>query len=275
MNPDTYAVTEVIPGVLHRVTCRIPLDGRISWAAPVEDAEDAVGLYVLRAADGVLIVDTGLPRHRESLLGALRGLIGDARVSIIVTRMEPDTIGNLFFLLAELDVDELLAVPPAPNPFDFENAFPMPHPLRADAVELLRRTPREGRDEVRGIVLDLIPAPLRVLATTWLYVEEHGLLFTSDSFGHLKVPVGQERPVRTTPLTAVDTAEMELHLGSKYGWLDEADAATMIGQVRAVVDARRVEIIAPINGMTLSGGEVVRSYLDGMASLFPQPAVNG
>lgn len=266
-------VTELIPDRLHRIYGELPLDGSLSWTAPSDGGVEAVGAYAISSDEGVLLVDTGLPVHREGILEAVRALVGGKRLSILVTRMEPDTLGNLYHLLTELEVDEVVAVAPAPNPFDYANAFPMANTLPADIGEKLLRIPPEGgMQRVQGVDFEVIRAPLRVLATTWLFLEEEGVLLTSDSFGNLKPAGAGEPAVVEGPLSGEQVAELDRQLRNKYAWLGESDAETVLDQTKAVLDARPVRMLGSTHGSVVIGEDAVASYLESLRSLFVQPA---
>jgi flavorubredoxin len=267
----TTRVTELIPDRVHRIHGVLPLDGSASWTAPSDGGAEAVSLYAISSPEGVLLVDTGLPVHREGVLDAVRSIVADRPLSIIVTRMEPDTLGNLYYLLSELEVDQVAAVAPAPNPFDYSNAFPMPRPLAPDAGEKLLRLPPQGVQTIQGVEFEVIRAPLRVLATAWLFLAEEGVLFSSDSFGDLKLASAEDPGITDAPLGEDEVAEVERHLAAKYGWLAESDAETVLDQTEAVLDARDIRMTAPTHGRVLQGAETVASYMQGVRSLFAAP----
>ena len=147
--------------------------------------------------------------------------------------------------------------------------------LEPDVGEKLVRLPRSGPASVRGLDVEVIPAPLRVLATTWLYLPSDGVLFSSDSFGNAKLTSPDGPDVVTEPLDEAGIAEVELHLGAKYGWLRESDAQTVLEQTQSVFDERSVRMLAPTHGKVIRGSDAVASYVGGLHGLFNQSATVG
>src|SRR5262249_44883887 len=122
---------------------------------------------------------------------------------------------------------------------------------RADTIEVGRR----------GRPIAVMQAPIRLIATRWLYDGSTRTLFSSDLFAH----GWRERP--HGPWIVDDEADSttgrELRsfmLNTRYWWLEGAPTDAIRRGIDAVFDKYDVETIAPGYGCILRGRNVVARH---------------
>jgi flavorubredoxin len=241
----------------------IRADGTTSWLPDTARGWQPANCYVLLEDERAVLIDTGVAAHASLIVEQLKAVV-PARVplSIFLTRAELDCIGNVGPISEQLEVDGVFAGGNT-NPFD---AF--------DAVESARATIRVHVGKRTGQLpivisesrsLEVLDAPLRLLATYWVFDSATGTLFTSDSFGHQLVE-SPEDPRIVTDGDECDHDVVERHLLAKFGWIAEADTTLVRKGLEAVFADRDVEIIAPTNGCAIVGRAAVAAHYDAVQS---------
>jgi glyoxylase-like metal-dependent hydrolase (beta-lactamase superfamily II) len=241
-------VTELLRLSGHRLLCvttPVALDGRISWVPSGTRGFSPSNVYVLRQAETAVVVDTGLAAHRGPLIEALSEALSGVRdLQVLLTRVEPDCTGNLRTLVDEFPVSAVLTS---------SDRNPLEHfgPLRPRdaAIELRRIRPGDSIELASGRSLTVIEAPIRTLATAWLYDPASAAVLTSDLFTH--------------SLLDCPTQDVEGHLLAKFDWLRYADCAT-IGASLETVFKDTIKVIAPGHGRPFVGEQLVRSQVGSM-----------
>src|SRR5581483_7929026 len=112
----------------------------------------------------------------------------------------------------------------------------------------------------RGI--DVMQAPIRLIATRWLYDGATKTLFSSDMFTHTW------RDSATGPwiITDADNDATSLRdvrsfmLNTRYWWLEGAPTDSMRRGIDAIFDKHDIETIAPGYGCILRGRNVVERH---------------
>src|SRR5215467_15928642 len=122
---------------------------------------------------------------------------------------------------------------------------------RADTIRL-------GKSE-RAI--DVMQAPIRLIATRWLYDRATRTLFSSDMFTH----VWRERADGPWIVTEADdaTTPKELRsflLNTRYWWLEGAPTDSIRRGIGDVFDKYDIETLAPGYGCILRGRKVVERH---------------
>ncbi|MFZ0606649.1 MAG: hypothetical protein WAM75_03095, partial [Xanthobacteraceae bacterium] len=113
-----------------------------------------------------------------------------------------------------------------------------------------------------GRLIDVMQAPIRLIATRWLYDAATKTLFSSDLFTHLW------RDAETGPwiVTEADndpTATRDVRsfmFNTRYWWLEGAPTASIRRGIGDVFDKYDIETIAPGYGCILSGRKVVERH---------------
>lgn len=141
-------------------------------------------------------------------------------------------------------------------------------------MRIERRQDREPITLAPGRDVEVIQPVLHLLPTSWLFDHATGTLFTSDSFGHLRLgpsesePAADERVARQDDATNEDMTE---HLFTKYEWLrrlqDPEYIATGVARVFETYD---VKTIAPTHGRVIQGVDQVQKHKDWLISAILQ-----
>jgi flavorubredoxin len=132
------------------------------------------------------------------------------------------------------------------------SSMPVTAVTRADTIQL----GKEGRP------IDVMQAPIRLIATRWLYDRATRTLFSSDLFTHVW------RAHADGPWIVTDeddtTTERQLRsfmLNTRYWWLEGAPTSSIRRGIDEVFAKHDVETIAPGYGCILSGRKVVARHV--------------
>jgi flavorubredoxin len=135
-----------------------------------------------------------------------------------------------------------------------------------DILKSMKVTPVTRADSIQvgndGRAIDVTQAPIRLIATRWLYDRATRTLFSSDMFTHVW------RDTETGPwiVTETDSDSTSLRdirsfmLNTRYWWLEGAPTGEIRRGIDAVFDKYEVETIAPGYGCILRGRKVVARH---------------
>lgn len=281
MNPNITHITTVTPapvelvaGKLYLLGDSIALDGRISWVPAETRGWQPLNTYVLIEDDTVLVIDPGVYAQRTIVREQLATLVAPGRkLSIFLTRPEPDVTGNIGELASCYPVERLYAGG-GPNPFDaFESANLMDPASRGNRIQMERMLPGFqmplGAD--RGV--EMLRPTIRLLSTFWGYDAATRTLFTSDSFGHtVQAQRDDDRVLRDGAPSQSDTASVKAHLLAKFGWLAHARTRSIINNLDEMRGKRVIERIAPCHGLVIEGPTLVKQHLDALRQVLEELA---
>jgi flavorubredoxin len=254
-------VVELVPGRLFRLGTAVEAAGDIAWLPAGRRGCEALNVYLLLAGGAAVLVDTGVAAQRDGLLAQLAALHpADQPLDIVLTRSEPDCIGNLGALMASRRVGAVFAGGGANNinPFDY---FDQVAADAGAASPLVRKDNGDGIDVGESRRLTFIRPGVRILSTSWAYDDGTGTLFSSDLFGHLGLAAAGDEPVARSLPEPGDRALLRDHVTTKFDWLVNADLARVRRDLAGVFEARRVARIAPTHGRVLEGEAVVTAHL--------------
>jgi flavorubredoxin len=111
--------------------------------------------------------------------------------------------------------------------------------------------------------LIVLPAPLRILATFWVYDRVTRTLFTTDVFGHTSVANQTEPVVRSSPDEDDTTYELaKPHVLAKFPWTSYANMDPIDEKLTAMFSERQVDIVAPMHGCILRGEALINKHLE-------------
>jgi flavorubredoxin len=236
-------------------------DGTASWLPASASGWQPSNCYLLLEGDRAALVDTGLAAHAGIVVEQLRRHVPDGvPLSVFLTRAELDCIGNLGPIASSLPLEGVFTGGNN-NPFDAFDAVP---DVRGAVHLHVGRTQGEVPivlSESRS--LEVIDAPLRLLATYWAYDGATRTLFTSDSFGHQLVE-SPDRPRTVTAADGVDPDTVLEYALAKFGWIERATTTAVAGGIEAVFAEREIEIVAPTNGCAIVGADAVRAHYDAL-----------
>jgi glyoxylase-like metal-dependent hydrolase (beta-lactamase superfamily II) len=240
------------------------LDGRVSAYPASARGFSVANSYLLVQPDGAMLIDTGFGKDEPVIRAQIEQLIAPGLpLSMFPLRLnEFMSINNVESFAAHFNVETCYTSnPDAALWFDFGaredgrgvlDAMRVTAVTRADTIELggLGRT------------IDVMQAPIRLIATRWLYDRATRTLFSSDMFTHLW------RDETTGPWIVTDadndpTSTRDIRsfmLNTRYWWLEGAPTDAIRRGIGAIFDKFDIETIAPGYGPILSGSNVVERH---------------
>ena len=262
----------LVPDRLYLLGDSVPLDGRISWVPPQARGWQPLNTYVLLEGEAALVVDTGVYAHRTTIREQLATLVEPGKkLSIFLTRPEPDVTGNIGEIASCYPVERLFAGG-GPNPFDaFESAKLMDPASRGNRIQMERMPPgyQMKLGDARGV--EVLRPAIRLLATFWGYDAATRTLFTSDCFGHgVQVSRDSDCVIRLGSPAQAEPIQVKAHLLAKFGWLARAKTQSILKNLEEMRGDRVIERIAPGHGMVIEGPEMVELHLDAMRTVLQE-----
>jgi hypothetical protein len=251
--------------------------------APFPKSNDGwlpINSYLLRDGDSFLVVDTGIPAHWPAISANIKRLTHDCRnAAAVVTRREPDSMINLPVLVGEFAIRTVYAGG-ALSPLDFFDGLD-----EANGIAQIRETSGVSPAmlqpgaiiPVGELEVEVLPAPLRVLFTNWLYEHKTKTLFSSDSWGFLS---SREicGPFVVQPSDEdISEARILAYLETKFDWMQGIDCAPVIGELHDVLGGRDIARICPGFGGIIEGSAcatVIDRTLDALRTLQSRPRIN-
>jgi flavorubredoxin len=241
--------TELAPGVT-ALTQLVDLAQPLSWVEAGARGFDPSNCYLIRSGAVATLIDTGVAANGGSLLDRLRRLIPpDTALTVTLTRVEPDCLGNLLALARAFKVVRVCSQSNV-IPFDYIGPYSAEFP-GVDIVNGLHPGDTVPVDGDRSLVV--VEPAVRTLPTLWYFDEQSGTLFTSDFFG-------EDRPGSAKKLSggAVGVEAARRHVLAKFDWLSVADTSAALGRLDRVFETLPVKAIAPGHGLWVRGEDAVR-----------------
>ena len=241
-----------------------PLDGRVSSYPASAGGFSVVNSYLLTQPDAAMLIDTGFGKDEPAIRAEIESLIAPGMpLSMFPLRLnEFMSINNVESFAGHFNVETCYTSNiDAALWFDFGakaegrdilKSMKVTAVTRADTIQL-------GKGD-RAI--DVMQAPIRLIATRWLYDRTTKTLFSSDMFTHLW------RDSTTGPwiVTEADndsTSTGDIRsfmLNTRYWWLEGAPTDSIRRGIGNVFDKYDIETIAPGYGCILSGRNVVARH---------------
>ena len=263
------AITELEPDRLYALSNVLQVDDKTSWLTPALGRYTPMNAYVLKEGGAALLVDPGITVHADSLLSQLSAVLnpGD-ELNLFFSRLgEFDCVTNASHVLERFQVDTIHAMFDARLFLDFLPKF-SPPPREGtlwhghETVTRVIASNDEVRVDAEGKRRCVtFTTPLRLLSTYWLYDEQTRTLFTSDAFGHVygDSPSGPWIVDESNDNATVEMVRRQLL--RKFKWMEDANLAPLIQNLRAIFDRFDVETIAPAYGSILRGRSVVERHV--------------
>src|SRR5689334_6783683 len=263
--PSDFAggITALAEGKLYALQNPFPLDGRVSAYPGSARGFSVANSYLLRERDAALLVDTGFGKDEPTIRAQIETLISPGLpLSMFPLRLnEFMSINNVEAFAGHFNVEQCYTSNvDAALWFDFgANAN------GRSQLELMRVTAVTRADTIevgkQGRPIEVMQAPIRLIATRWLYDAMTRTLFSSDLFTH----VWRDRA--HGPWVVAEetdsTTERELRsfmLNTRYWWLEGAPTEGIRRGIDAVFDKYDIETIAPGYGCVLRGRKVVARH---------------
>jgi len=265
-DPDdaARAIAVLADGRLYALQNPFALDGRVSSYPASARGFSVANCYLLTQNDAALLIDTGFGKDEPAIRAQIESLVPPRLpLSLFPLRLnEFMSINNVETFAGHFNVEQCYTSNiDAALWFDFGakvdgrstlESMRVTAVTRADTIELGKR----------GRAIDVMQAPIRLIATRWLYDQVTRTLFSSDLFTH----VWRKRADGPWIVTADDDATTpgalrSFMLNTRYWWLEGAPTDSIRRGIDAVFGKYDVETIAPGYGCILRGREVVARHV--------------
>ena len=265
-DPHAFAggIASLADGRLYALQNPFALDGRVSAYPASARGVSVSNCYLLTQPDGAMLIDTGFGKDEATIRGQIESLIPPRHpFSMFPLRLnEFMSINNVESFAAHFNIETCYTSnPDAALWFDFGarpdgrsilDAMSVTAVTRADTIELGKA----------GRLIDVMQAPIRLIATRWLYDRSTRTLFSSDMFTH----VWRDSATGPWIVDETDNDSTSLRdvrsfmLNTRYWWLEGAPTDSIRRGIGNVFDKYDIECIAPGYGCILRGRNVVARH---------------
>jgi flavorubredoxin len=255
-------VATLSDGKLHALQHTFGLDGRVSCYPASARGVSVANSYLLTQNDAAMLIDTGFGKDEPVIRAQIESLVAPGTpLSLFPLRLnEFMSINNVASFAGHFNVETCYT-----SNIDAALWFDFGAESR-DILESMKVTAVSRADAIRlgaqDRAIDVMQAPLRLIATRWLYDRATKTLFSSDMFTH--VWRDSERGpwiVTETDNDATSPGDVRsFMLNTRYWWLEGAPTDTIRRGIDAIFDKHDIETIAPGYGCILSGRSVVERH---------------
>jgi flavorubredoxin len=257
-------IAALADGQLYALQNPFALDGRVSSYPGSARGWSVANSYLLAEPDAAMLIDTGFGKDEPAIRTQIESLIPpDLPLSLFPLRLnEFMSINNVETFAGHFNVETCYTSNiDAALWFDFGTEAE-----GRDILSSMKVTAVTRSDVIKlgshGRAIDVMQAPIRLIATRWLYDRATRTLFSSDLFTHVW------RDALTGPwvVTEADndpTSTGDIRsfmLNTRYWWLEGAPTDSIRRGIDKVFDTYDVETIAPGYGCILSGRNVVERH---------------
>src|ERR1700758_629114 len=236
------------------------LDGRVSSYPASARGYSVANSYLLTQSDAAMLIDTGFGKDEAAIRAQIESLIAPGLpLSLFPLRLnEFMSINNVETFAGYFNVETCYTSNiDAALWFDFGakaqgrdilESMKVTAVTRADTIELGKK----------GRAIDVMQAPIRLIATRWLYDRATRTLFSSDMFTHVWRARAEGPWIVTDADDATSPRDLRSFLlNTRYWWLEGAPTDSIRRGIADVFDTYDVETIAPGYGCSLRGPNVV------------------
>jgi len=269
--PQAFAggIASLAEDKLYALQNPFALDGRVSSYPASARGFAVANSYLLTQPDAAMLIDTGFGKDEPVIRGQIEALIAPRLpLSMFPLRLnEFMSINNVESFAGHFNVETCYTSNiDAALWFDFGakaegrdilKSMKVTAVTRADTIAL----GKEGR------LIDVMQAPIRLIATRWLYDRATRTLFSSDMFTHVwRDTAAGPWIVQESDNSSADNDPTSLRdvrsfmLNTRYWWLEGAPTDTIRRGIGNVFDKYDIECIAPGYGCILRGRNVVERH---------------
>jgi flavorubredoxin len=240
------------------------LDGRVSSYPASARGFAVANSYLLTQPDAAMLIDTGFGKDEPVIRGQIEALIAPGLpLSMFPLRLnEFMSINNVESFAGHFNVETCYTS-------NIDAALWFDFGARAEGRDILKSmkvTAVTRADTIRlgngARAIDVMQAPIRLIATRWLYDRATKTLFSSDMFTHVwRDSAAGPWIVRETDNDSTSLAGVRsFMLNTRYWWLEGAPTDSIRRGIGNVFDSYDIETIAPGYGCILSGRSVVARH---------------
>jgi hypothetical protein len=239
------------------------LDGRVSSYPASARGFSVANSYLLTQSDAAMLIDTGFGKDEPAIRAQIESLIAPGLpLSLFPLRLnEFMSINNVESFAGHFNVEQCYTSNiDAALWFDFGvkangrsilDSMPITAVTRSDTIQLGKK----------GRLIDVMQAPIRLIATRWLYDQATRTLFSSDMFTHVWRARAEGPWVVTDDDDTTSARELRSFLlNTRYWWLEGAPTDSIRRGIANVFDKYDIETIAPGYGCILRGRNVVARH---------------
>jgi flavorubredoxin len=257
-------IAELAEGKLYALQHPYPLDGRVSSYPASARGFSVANSYLLTQPDAALLIDTGFGKDEPAIRAQIESLIVPGLpLSMFPLRLnEFMSINNVESFAGHFNIETCYTSNiDAALWFDFGAkaegrdilaSMNVTAVTRADTIQLGKM----------GRAIDVMQAPIRLIATRWLYDRATRTLFSSDMFTHIWRD-SERGPWIVTDADNDPTSLRDVRsfmLNTRYWWLEGAPTDSMRRGIADIFDKYDIETIAPGYGCILQGRNVVARH---------------
>ena len=256
-------IAALTDGRLYALQHPYALDGRVSSYPASARGFSVANSYLLTQSDAVLLIDTGFGKDEPVIRAQIESLIAPGLpLSLFPLRLnEFMSINNVETFAGHFNIEQCYTSnPDAALWFDFGAQLDGRSILESMKVTAVTRsdTIQLGR---QGRTIDVMQAPIRLIATRWLYDRATRTLFSSDMFTHVWRPRAEGPWIVTDDSDTTTVGELRSFLlNTRYWWLEGAPTDAIRRDIGNVFDKFDIETVAPGYGCILHGRKVVARH---------------
>ncbi len=251
-------------GKLYALQNPFALDGRVSSYPASARGYSVANSYLITQSDAAMLIDTGFGKDEPAIRAQVESLIAPGLpLSLFPLRLnEFMSINNVEAFAGHFNVETCYTSNvDAALWFDFgakANGRSILESMKVTAVTRAD-TIRLGQ---RDRAIDVMQAPIRLIATRWLYDRATRTLFSSDMFTHVWRARENGPWIVTDDDDRTSTRELRSFLlNTRYWWLEGAPTGSIRRGIAEVFEKCDVETIAPGYGCILHGRAVVARHV--------------
>src|SRR5256885_2511649 len=256
-------IAALADGKLYALQHPYALDGRVSSYPASARGYSVANSYLLTQSDAAMLIDTGFGKDEPVIRGEIESLIAPGLpLSLFPLRLnEFMSINNVESFAGHFNVEQCYTSnTDAALWFDFgakANGRSILESMKVIAVTRSDTIQLGKRDRP----IDVMQAPIRLIATRWLYDQATRTLFTSDLFTHVWRDRADGPWIVTDENDTTTMRELRsFMLNTRYWWLEGAPTGSIRRGIGEVFDRYDVETIAPGYGCILRGRKVVERH---------------
>jgi hypothetical protein len=240
------------------------LDGRVSAYPASARGFSVANSYLLTQPDAAMLIDTGFGKDEPAIRAQIESLIVPGLpFSMFPLRLnEFMSINNVESFAGHFNIETCYTS-------NVDAALWFDFGAKAEGRDILssmKVTAVTRADTIRlgklGREIDVMQAPIRLIATRWLYDRATRTLFSSDLFTHLwrgsAIGPWVVTDADNDPATTGDIRSFMLN--TRYWWLEGAPTDSIRRGIAEVFDKFDIETIAPGYGCILRGRNVVARH---------------
>jgi len=256
-------VAALAAGKLYALQHPFALDGRVSSYPASARGFSVANSYLLTEARAAMLIDTGFGKDELAIRAQIEALIAPGLpLSLFPLRLnEFMSINNVETFAGHFNVEQCYTSnPDAALWFDFGAKANGRSILDQMNITAVTRSDTINLGKA-GRPIDVMQAPIRLIATRWLYDRATRTLFSSDMFTHVWRARADGPWIVTDDDDTTSAAEIRSFLlNTRYWWLEGAPTGSIRRGIAEVFEKCDVETIAPGYGCILHGRKVVARH---------------